>query len=230
MPSTNTYLKKNIEKNFLEGTIIVSDIQTKGRGRKKRFWSSKKGGLWFSIILYPDISPDKGVFITMSASISIYKAIKELTGIESTIKWPNDILIDEKKVCGILTEFDAETDRINYAILGIGINANNEIDNNLKEIATSIKRQYNKKISRVYLIRFIIKFFDRYYLEVKNKKYDKIRDEWLSHSKIIGKKIKVAQNKDVIKGIVKNVDKNGFLILNTEDGEKRILSGDIEYI
>ncbi len=230
LPSTNTYAKKNIEKNLNDGTIIISKVQTKGRGRKNRFWSSNKGGLWFSIVLYPDISPDRGIFITMSASISIYKAIKEKTGIDSEIKWPNDILINKKKLCGILTEFDAETDKINYAIVGIGINFDNDIKDSLKNIATSIKRESKKKISRVDFLKSIIENFDFYYSYVKKGEYDKIRKEWLKYSKIIGKKIKVTQNKESLIGIVEKVDKNGFLILNTKKEKIRILSGDIEYI
>jgi len=230
LSSTNNYIKKNIDKNFIEGTIVVSDIQTKGRGRKNRFWSSKKGGLWFSVILYPNLPPNKGIFITMSASISIYQSIKEIAGINSTIKWPNDILIDKKKVCGILTEFDAEADRINYAIVGIGINVNNKVDSNLEDIATSLKEESRNKISKVELLKTIIKNFDKNYLRIKEGKYDGIRKDWLSLSKIIDKKIQVTQNKEVITGIVKDVDENGFLILDSERGEKRILSGDILYL
>jgi len=228
--STNSYIKKNIEKKFSEGTIFVTDIQTDGRGRKNRSWSSKKGGLWFSVVLYPDVSPNQGILITMAASISIYHAINEITGIKPTIKWPNDLLINNKKICGILTEFDAETDKINYAIVGIGINVNNHIDKSLKNIATSIKEENNGTIQKVELLKEIIVNFDKYYLDIKNQKNENIRKEWLKYSNIIGRRIRVKQNNNFYEGIVKNVDKNGFLILDLPKGEMRILSGDVEYL
>ena len=227
LSSTNSYAKKNIKKNFLEGTIFVTDIQTKGRGRKKRSWSSNKGGLWFSVILYPDITPNQGVLITMAASISIYRAIKKLTGIKPTIKWPNDLLINNKKVCGILTEFDAETDKINYAIVGIGINVNNKIEGSLKDTATSIKDKVGKNISKIDLLKEIIKQFDEYYLLIKRGTHEIIRKEWLLYSNIIGKKISVTQNKNTFVGTVEDVDKNGFLMINTDKGTIRVLSGDV---
>ncbi len=230
LSSTNKYAKENIEKNFLEGTIIISDIQTSGKGRKKRSWSSNKGGLWFSIILYPDLLPNQGVLLTMAASVSLYHAINELTGIKPTIKWPNDLLIDNKKICGILTEFDAETDKINYAIVGIGLNVNNKIDNLLKNRATTIKSEAKKRILKVDLLKEIIMNFDKYYSKLMNGEYDIIRKEWLLYSNIIGKKISVTQNKNNFVGTVEDIDKNGFLIINTDKGKTRLLSGDINYL
>jgi len=112
--STNLYAKKLVHEGAQEGTVVVADIQLSGRGRKDRTWSSPSGGLWFSIVLYPQLPPEKGMIVTMTASVAVAQAIKEITGLNPNIKWPNDILLDNKKVCGVLTEIDAEIDRINY--------------------------------------------------------------------------------------------------------------------
>jgi BirA family biotin operon repressor/biotin-[acetyl-CoA-carboxylase] ligase len=114
--STNLYAKKLINGNIEEGTIVISEVQTVGRGRKNRTWISPSGGLWFSVILYPDVAPRCGMVITMTASISVSKAIKDITGLNTEIKWPNDILLKNKKVCGILTELDSDFNKINSPI------------------------------------------------------------------------------------------------------------------
>jgi len=124
LSSTNMLAKKLIKDGVEEGAIVVSDIQLNGRGRKKRNWFSPEGGLWFSVVLYPHIPLERGMLLTMASSVAIVQGIKETTGLHPVIKWPNDLLINEKKVCGILTELDAEMDRINYAVIGIGINVN----------------------------------------------------------------------------------------------------------
>ena len=227
--STNNIARDFVKKESLDGTIIISDIQTQGRGRKGRKWISQKGGLWFSMILYPNIQPEKGMLLTMAISISIVESLKIVAGLNSEIKWPNDVLSNKRKICGVLTEFDAEPDRINYAIVGVGINVNNEIDESLRNTATSLKKETRKIVSKIELIRSIINNFDKYYKCVRDNKHDKIRDKWLSYSNIIGKKVLVKQNKNTIKGIVKCVDKNGFLILDDNKKEIRILSGDIYY-
>ena len=139
IPSTNIYAKQLIKDDIEEGTIVIADVQTSGRGRKNRYWHSPYGGLWLSVILYPDIPPESGMLITMAVSISVAQAIKDVTGIKTEIKWPNDLLLRKKKVCGILTEINAEMHKINYTIVGIGINVNNKIDEKLKKTAISMK-------------------------------------------------------------------------------------------
>ena len=137
--STNHFARTLIKEEIDEGSIVVADIQTSGRGRNNRLWSSPIGGLWFSVILYPDISSKKGMTVTMAASVSVADAIKKSFGLNTEIKWPNDILINGKKVCGILTEIETKNDRIFYSIVGIGINVNNDLDSELENIATSLK-------------------------------------------------------------------------------------------
>lgn len=224
--STNLYAKKLVDAGAKEGTVVVSDVQTRGRGRKDRYWSSPKGGLWFSIILYPKISPEKGMQITMSSSVVIAESIKEITGLNPIIKWPNDLLINGKKVCGVLTEIESKDDEINYAIVGIGINVNNELEPELNSIATTLKEESKIELSTTDLLKLILENFDR----ILSKTPESIRKSWLSYSKIIGKKVQVKEDENMLIGIVSNVDNKGCLILDTVEGPVKILSGDISYL
>jgi len=226
--STNLFIKKLLKKNVGEGTVVVADVQTHGHGRKKRIWSSPSGGLWFSVILYPDIPPQNAMLITMASSVAVAQGIQEVTGLKPVIKWPNDLLLKEKKVCGILTELDAEIDKINYIIVGIGINVNNPIDEELKEIGISLFQEVRTKISRVELLRTILKYLDDLYHKINLADYNVIRKLWFSYSKIIGKEIKVTTEKSNFTGIVTSIDESGCLILETKDGSVKIVSGDIE--
>ena len=167
------------------------------------------------------------MLVTMASSVAVAQGIIETTGLTPVIKWPNDLLIDNKKVCGILTELDAEMDKINYSVVGIGINVNNEIDDNLKNIAASLSKQTKANISRVKLLRSIIKNFDKNYSKLIDKDYNFIRKNWFSCSNIIGKRVQITDEKSVVDGIVTDVDDNGCLIVKTPKENVRVVSGDL---
>jgi len=228
--STNSYAKKFVNKKNQEGTVIISDAQKKGRGRKNRHWSSPLGGLWFSIILYPDILPKNVMHITMTASISIVQAIRDTSNITPAIKWPNDLIINNKKICGVLTEIDSANNKINYVIVGIGINVNNKIEDALKDTATSLKFETSYHISKEKLLVSILNYFDKNYKDLLNKNFNLIKNSWLKYSNIIDKKIKVIGEKNKVIGFVINIDDFGHLILKTKDGFLRIVSGDVYYL
>ena len=226
--STNNYAKK-IALQELEGTIIVSEEQTNGKGRIGRKWHSKsKEGIWMSIILKPEMIPQKAPFITLIAGASIVKALNNL-GIETTIKWPNDIIINNKKVAGILTELSAESDRINYIVLGIGINVKTtEFSQEISEIATSLYRE-GYKVSRVDIVRTILEEFENLYLQYVN---ENVRKETLficrKYSAVIGKDIYLIKEDE--KELVRCLDINddGNLIVRNENNIiKEIISGEI---
>ena len=229
--STNIYAKKLAKEGISEGCVIVAGKQEKGRGRKNRIWSSPEGGLWFSIILYPKIPPQNAMIITMVASISIFETfIKRINSKLVVIKWPNDILLRGKKICGILTEFDAEIDRISYIVIGIGINVNNEFKNELGDIATSLKIETGMKCSIVELLADILNNFDKNYNFIKVGELNYIRNTWLKYANIIGKNIKIKDEITSLHGKVINVDNDGSLLIKTKEGEKRIVCGDISYL
>ena len=228
--STNLFAKKLVKEGAEEGIVVVADVQSGGRGRKNRTWSSPEGGLLFSIVLYPKISPQRVMLITMASSIAVAQGIKEITGINPVIKWPNDLLINEKKVCGILTEIDAEMDSINYTVVGIGVNANNELGKELQKTATTLKQEIGAQVPKVELLKSILKSLDKKYNILISGNYDFIRDSWLSYSNIIGKKIQVQDEETVTTGKVTDIDDSGCLILNTKTGNVRIVSGDLKYL
>ena len=230
IPSTNLYTKQLVREYAEEGTIVIADDQTHGLGRKNRLWHSPTGGLWFSVVLYPHIPTDKGMLITMASSVSVAQAVEEIIGLNTEVKWPNDLILNGKKVCGILTEIDAEMDKINYIIVGIGINVNNDIDEELKEIAISLKQETGSDISRAKLLRSILQHLDLNYNKLILGDFDSIREEWLSYSSIIGREIQMEDDKIVTKGVVIDIDESGYIILETDSGTIRIVSGDIKYL
>ncbi len=228
--STNIYAKQIAEKGIKEGVVVIADIQTHGRGRKNRAWLSPFGGLWFSVILRPKILPERGMLVTMVASIAIVQAIKEITGLNPVIKWPNDILINGKKICGILTEMDFKKNIINYAIVGIGINVNNEINDEIKEIASSISIENGSVISRTKFLKYILKYFDKNYKKLIINDFKTIKKLWSSYAKIIGKAVEIKDNGNTLSGIISDIDENGYLILINKDNIHRIFTGEIIYL
>lgn len=229
LSSTNLFARELAKKGVEDGTVVVADTQSRGRGRRNRAWFSPYGGLWFSIILYPGIPPEKGMMLMMIASIATVEGIKEVTDVDAEIKWPNDVLIKGKKVCGVLIEMDAELDRINYAIVGIGINVNNKLEKSLEERATTLRDEVDTKVSKVQLLKSVLKNFDEKYMELLHGGYGAIRKKWILYSKIVGREIVVKEENKTLKGIVERVDEEGYLILKTKEGGIKILSGDVEY-
>lgn len=225
--STNTYAKRFLKNKAPEGTVVIADVQTKGRGRKKRIWYSPKGGLWFSVILYPNIEPEYGMNLTMAVSISIAKAIEDLIKVKPTIKWPNDILIKGKKVCGILSEFDIKDNKIDCAIVGIGINVNNEINKKIESKAISLKQVKRFRINKAKLLEYVLENLDENYRFFLSKDFDYIRRKWISYVDNIGKFIKIKEGRRTVEGILVDIDDKGCLILNTEEGRIKILNGDV---
>lgn len=226
--STNDYAKK-VALQELEGTVIISEEQTKGKGRIGRQWHSKsKEGIWMSIILKPKIVSQKAPFITLIAGASIAKALNNL-GIETTIKWPNDIIINNKKIAGILTELSAEIERINYIILGIGINVKTmEFSQEISEIATSLYKE-GHKISRVDIVRNILEEFEKLYIKYIN---EGSKEETLNicrnDSAIIGKDVYLikGEEKELIRCL--DINQEGNLVVQTKDNIiKEIISGEV---
>lgn len=226
--STNDY-GKEIAGKELDGTVIISEEQTKGKGRLGRNWHSKSGeGIWMSIILKPNMIPYKAPFITLIAGASIVKSLNEL-GINTTIKWPNDVIINNKKICGILTELSAEIERINYIVLGIGINVKTiDFSPEISDIATSLQKEgYN--LSRVDIVKNILEQFEKLYIEyVKNDNKKETIDICRKYSAVIGKQIYTirGENKELVTCL--DLDENGNLIVKKDDGNiVRIMSGEI---
>lgn len=229
--STNVLGFRLAETGAEEGTLIVAEEQTKGKGRMGRSWySPPRLGLWMSLILRPDIAPFKAPGLSICAGLSLAQAILEMTGIEAKIKWPNDCLIDGKKVGGILLELSAELDRINSVIVGIGVNVNHsakDFPKNLAQTATSIKIKLGEDISRITLLTSFLKKFERIYLDFKKNGLSPQREMIKSFSSILGKKVMVKFGKEKIEGMAENIDDNGSLVIKTKKGEKVVTAGEV---
>src|SRR5574344_4073 len=185
--STNNYAKK-IGNELIDGSVIISEEQTKGKGRLGRVWESKAGeGIWMSIILKPNIIPNKAPFITLIAGASIVKALNIL-GVDAKIKWPNDITINNKKLSGILTELSAEIERVNYIVVGIGMNVKDtDFEEELKDKATSLYKE-NYNVSRIDIVKEILCQFEKLYLDYIEKDDKKeVLDICRQYSAIINK-------------------------------------------
>ncbi len=213
------------------GTLIIAERQSAGKGRLGREWFSPAGGIWFSIILYPQLSPSYISRITLMTAVAAVKTIKVCTQIESQIKWPNDILINEKKVCGILTEMSAELDIIDWVVVGIGINVNighREFPEDIQENTISLKEASGKDVLRVKLVQTFLQEFEKCYEILKRREFSSVLKEWKLYSHTLGKKIEVNIGEKVVTGEAIDINESGALILKKEDGELiEIISGTI---
>lgn len=232
--STNIYLKNYIkESDMHEGSIIVAETQTQGKGRLGRTWISPKyKGLYFSMLIMPNISLDNIGHITILFALAICKGIEEYTGEKFEIKWPNDILYKGKKVCGILTEISGEIDAIPHVIVGIGINVNSDIkdfDIDLMDMITSLKIILNKQLNRIELMACILNKMDEYYMKyINDNDFKSILKEYKNRLKILNKEVIIYMGKNKINGIATDIMNNGALQIRLPDGEtKEYISGEI---
>ncbi len=229
--STNLKAKSFAADRVPDGTLVLTDYQTQGQGRLNRKWLSPPGkNLLFSLIFYPPIPPAKVFQLTLLASLSVCKSLINIARLNAGIKWPNDIYVNNRKICGILTEFSANPDRVNWAVVGIGINVNYDpaLDPEIGTIATSIKKEKGKTQNRVDLLCNILEEMDRLYAQFLSGDFSQIRDEWLSYSIILGKPVTIIADDEKEEGIAETIDENGNLILRSFQGErKRIFYGDL---
>jgi len=231
--STNIIAYELAEKGMKEGAVILADEQVKGKGRHGRRWSSpSKGGIYMSCILRPSIAPNEISRITLLAAVAVAQAIRDVASLEVTIKWPNDIMVARKKLCGILTEMKAEQDSVDFVILGIGINVNLSKDE-LPKGATSVREEITScggKInpSRVELAKKVLEKLEEYYNLMKTEGFEPIIDIWKDLSVMIGSRVKVSVHGKTFEGLAHDINPDGALIVRTESGVlEKISSGDV---
>lgn len=228
--STNTQAKK-FAQDALDGTIIISEEQCGGRGRLSRsFFSPKYKGIWFSVILKPNVLPQEAPKFTLLAAVAIADAIKDVTGVKVGIKWPNDILYNGKKLVGILTEMNAEMERINYIIIGMGINVNiakDEMPEDIRQIATSLSQITNKEVSRLTLLNSILSHLEELYTIALSEGFEPIFDLWRNYSITLNQHINVIGTNETFEGIAVDIDNDGALLVNINGQIKRVLAGDV---
>ena len=229
LDSTQDYANLLPPNDSLHGTLIIARSQKMGKGRIGRPWISPRGGLWMSIALVPDFSIDNLLFTQFIGALAVAEAIKETTKIKCRIKWPNDVLINGKKVCGILVDVNLESEK-KKIIMGIGLNANVEISLinnsiNVNSKATSLKAEYGNDIDLAYITNSVVRKFEYYYDNLlRPGKTMEILDRWKQESDMFGKRAIVYDGTQKFSGEVIDLDNNGSLIMRLDDSSiKKII-------
>ncbi|HEX2269151.1 MAG TPA: biotin--[acetyl-CoA-carboxylase] ligase [Pyrinomonadaceae bacterium] len=230
LPSTNTEVARHASEGAAEGLAIIADEQTAGRGRLQRAWSSPKGaGLYFSVLLRPVIAVEKWPLITFMAALAVGDALSDACGVTTDIKWPNDLLSGERKICGILAE-SVETPSGRAVVLGMGINLTADAyPVELAAVATSVSEASGRAAEREPLLAALVQALSRWYsLLHEPDGSEKIVAAWSSRSSYAsGKRVQVANGDEVWQGITRGVENDGALRLETTDGIRSVRAGDV---
>ena len=223
--STNLMAKRLAREGAPEGTVVVADKQNTGRGRLGRNWTSPSGvGIWMSLILKPALMPQKASQITLTAGLSMCEAIKKVTGLPAKIKWPNDIVINGKKVCGILTEMSAEMDRINYIVVGIGVNVNNKTFPENLPYASSLALEGKREYTRKEIIQqFLIQFEKDYATYISDQSLKHLIQRYSQNCITLNNKVKIIEQDRERVAFAKGITEDGALKLINENNEEEIV-------
>jgi BirA family biotin operon repressor/biotin-[acetyl-CoA-carboxylase] ligase len=230
--STNI-LAREMAGSVEEGAVVIAESQTGGRGRMGRQWISPFGGIWLSVVLKPRMQPMHAPRITLLAGVAVAKTIRSY-GLPAKIKWPNDVLINSKKVCGILTEIGAEMDSIQYVVVGMGIDANVDTETfpeNFRDSSTSLKNELGHDINRVEFVQKLLLELEVLYLKFQKEGFSSILEEWRIMSATIGEWVKITTQARSIYGEAIGMDSEGALILETSEGKlEKIVAGTCEHL
>jgi BirA family biotin operon repressor/biotin-[acetyl-CoA-carboxylase] ligase len=210
------------------GTLVLAESQTKGRGRLGREWfSPKHKGIYLSLILRPAISPVASPILTLLSAVSICEAVKKVCALDAQIKWPNDVLIHNKKLAGILTEMNAEVDKVNFVVIGIGLNVNNDKKSLIAQ-ATSLKEQLDQQVSRIALLQELLSRIEENYFLLEKKGNKAIIDKWRNFTLTLGKRVKVYCQDKHLEGMAQDIDVDGSLLIRKDSGViAKVTSGDV---
>jgi len=226
LTSTMETARQEAQQGAEEGTIVIADEQTTGRGRLKRIWLSPKGNIALSVILRPSIACLPSLI--MLASLAVMHSIEAITGLKPQLKWPNDVLIRGKKVCGILIESKIQAGKVDYAIIGIGVNVNLRLTDfpEIVAIATSLSHELGTEVARLRLIQRLLVEIERLYLALLAG--ESLYEEWRDNLVTLGKMVHVKSGETVHEGIAESVARDGSLLLCCLDGSLiKILAGDV---
>jgi len=230
--STNDVAEKLARDDVREGVVVFAESQTRGRGRLGRTWVSPPGkGLWFSVLLRPDVPPQAVTQVTVAAATALSRAIRQQTDLPVEIKWPNDILIEGRKAAGILTELSAELDQVKHVVLGIGVNVNlNAADfpPEVRRLAISLKLAAGRLVRRADLAAEILRELDRDYRRMSRGEFAAVADEWEEQCTTLGRHVSIRWGDRRVTGRAESLDEDGALQLRTDHGHlERITGGDV---
>ena len=226
--STNDKAYELAESGAPEGTIVVAETQTRGKGRAGRKWVSPKGaGIYMSLILRPGVEMSQIQAITLITALAVIKAVKAVCDLDAMMKWPNDVFLEGKKLCGILTEMKAQPDRVDFLVLGIGINVNTP-SGKLPPEGTSLKIAGARAVDRSRLMKAVLEDLEREYLRYKEEGFESLREECKRASTVLGGRVRIAEHARSVEGTAVDIDEKGALIVRDDNGFlQRVFSGDV---
>jgi BirA family transcriptional regulator, biotin operon repressor / biotin---[acetyl-CoA-carboxylase] ligase len=234
--STNDYAFRLADDGAEEGTVVIADAQNGGKGRRGRVWSSPSGvNLYCSVVLRPAIMPHEAPQLTFLSAVAVARAIEGTTALKTEIKWPNDVLIKGRKVAGLLNEMNAETDGINFVILGIGVNLNMthaQFPVDLRSPATSLLLEHGLPVNRAQFAARMLGELDRLYTDFLHHGFGPVRDEWQQRCNANGHEVVVSEGGvETVRGMFHGIDGDGALLVQFPDGMvERILNGDVSVV
>lgn len=228
--STNIQAKRLAEEGACHGTLVVAGSQESGRGRRGRSWESPaNGGIFMTLLLRPEFAPEKASMLTIVAAMAVASAIRKALALPAEIKWPNDIVLNKKKICGILTELNTEIDAINYVVVGIGINVSNQkFDKDAASVATSIALESGKQVHRACLIAAVMEEFEAYYeLFCRRGDLSGIRDEYDKYLANRNRQSRILDPQEPFSGVARGINDRGELLVETKEGIRAVSSGEV---
>ncbi len=233
--STNDIVEKLARDQVSEGIVVFAESQTRGRGRLGRKWCSPTGkGLWFSVLLRPNLAPAAATQLTVGTAVAVARAIEKSTGLNPGIKWPNDLVFEHRKVGGILLELNAELDHIRHVILGIGIDVNlatQDFPEELQASATSLQIEAGRHLDRTDLATILIQELDSVYFRLACGDFHEISDDWMRRCTTLGRRVSIRVADRIITGRAESLDEEGALLVRTDQGRlEHIIGGDVSLI
>jgi BirA family biotin operon repressor/biotin-[acetyl-CoA-carboxylase] ligase len=233
--STNDLAKELAGYEAVEGTVVVAETQIAGRGRLGREWFSPVGGLWFSVVLRPELKPAEAVRLVFVAGLAVAEVLRELYGLKAETKWPNDVLVNGRKVCGILTEMSTIGETVNYVIVGVGVNANFDVEKtfpeDLKTVATSLENELGRKVRLEELFKVLLEKLENVYGLFLEEGFGPVLEKWKMYAGFLNCQVEVASGTEKWVGLASDVENDGSLILRLKDGTvKRVFVGDVTLI
>ncbi len=214
LTSTMDAAKHLARKGCPDFTTVIAGRQKNGRGRLNRQWLSEKGGLYFTMVLRPDLPPVLSFRVGLLASVTLARILNEIFGIDVRVKWPNDLLVDERKICGILSELEAEVDQVAFINIGIGLNVNND-PSPIEPAATSLKNILGRKVS---IKEILVRYLDLFEAQMQTPAYDEVIEQWKQFTVTLNRDVRVVTTHEVLTGKAIDIDDTGALVLKCSDG------------
>lgn len=230
MDSTNTQAKRLGEEGALNGTVVVTERQTAGKGRRGKTWISPPGNIYFTFLLRPEVVVDRASIITLVSALALAKAIDAVTDLDTQIKWPNDVIANGKKLCGILTESSTDLEYINYVVVGIGVNCNQtEFPEEIQDIASSIRNETGAEVDRAEILGTFLDYFEKYYeIFLETEDMSQLAEEYNAILVNRGKEVRILEkDREKIMRAIAIDDRGGLVVEDRQGRQETIISGEV---